>query len=226
MPGERCYTGEMRIGLVADTHGYLGDDVCAALAGCERILHAGDVGDNVLERLAAIAPLTAVRGNNDTDGETALLPEVAFVEAAGVRIAVVHRLVDAPPPPWDVLVFGHCHKQHAYEHDGRLLANPGAAGNRGFHRTRSIALLDLGGSKPEVTFIDFGPRTAKHLAVNAAPAKSGARDLRSVVSSTAVRLLTRMVRTAYSGPAASKPQAHAESGRAFGRRPRASELAR
>lgn len=150
----------MRIGLIADTHGYLGEDARAALTGCDRILHAGDVGEGVLEALADHAPLTAVRGNNDLEGEAAQLPEVAFIEVDGVRIALVHRLVDAPLAPWDVLVFGHCHKQHAYEQDGRLFVNPGAAGRRGFHRTRSVALVEFVGAKPSVTFIDLGPRNA------------------------------------------------------------------
>jgi putative phosphoesterase len=150
----------MRIGLIADPHGFLGDDARRELAGCERILHAGDVGEGVLQPLAAIAPLTAVRGNNDTEGEASLLPEAAFIELGGLRIALVHRLVDAPRPPWDVLVFGHCHKQHAYEQQGRLWVNPGAAGRRGFHRSRSVALLELAGARPEVTFIDLGLRSA------------------------------------------------------------------
>jgi putative phosphoesterase len=152
----------MRIGLIADTHGYLGADALAALAGCDRIVHAGDIGDGVLEPLARVAPLTAVRGNNDTAGEAAALPEVVFFEAAARRVAVVHRLADAPPEAdWDILVFGHCHRQHADERDGRLLLNPGAEGRRGFHRARSVALLDLAIEAPPVArFIDLGTRSA------------------------------------------------------------------
>lgn len=150
----------MRIGLIADTHSYLGDDVLAALAGCDHVVHAGDIGAGVLASLARLAPVTAVRGNNDTTGADSELPEHAFIEAAGMRLAVVHRLADAPPPgEWDILVFGHCHKRHCDERDGRLLLNPGAAGRRGFHRTRSVAVLELApGSPPAAHIVDLGAR--------------------------------------------------------------------
>lgn len=160
----------MRIGLIADTHGFLGDDAAAALAGTGHILHAGDVGEGVLARLGELAPLTAVRGNNDTRGEASLLPDVAFLDVAGVRIALVHRLVDAPPPPWDILVFGHCHKQHDDRVDGRRYLNPGAAGRRGFHRTRSVALLHVRGADARVEFVELGLRSARASAATAEPA--------------------------------------------------------
>ncbi|MCK9517470.1 MAG: metallophosphatase family protein [Dehalococcoidia bacterium] len=151
----------MELGLVADTHGYLGCDVLAALEGCDHILHAGDVGDGVLSALRGIAPVTAVRGNNDTSGEAAGLPEIATVDSPAGPIAVVHRLVDAPPEGWEIVVFGHCHRQHAYRgEDGRLFANPGAAGRRGFHRARSVARLRIEGGSASVEFVDLGLRKA------------------------------------------------------------------
>ena len=152
----------MLIGLIADTHGYLGDDAAAALAGVDHILHAGDVGEGVLSKLGEIAPVTAVRGNNDLAGEPALLPEVVRLDIAGQRIAVVHRLRDAPPDGWDILVFGHCHRQHVYQDGGRWLFNPGAAGRRGFHARRSVAVLALvEGAEPACQFIDLGARSAR-----------------------------------------------------------------
>ena len=150
----------MRIGLIADTHGFVGDDVLAALDGADHILHAGDVGEGVLAQLSGVAGVTAVRGNNDAEGEASRLPEVAFVDMAGYRIAVVHRLIDAPAPPWDLLVFGHCHKMHDYSIDGRRYVNPGAAGRRGFHRTRSMAVLHLEQGRPRVEFVELGLRAA------------------------------------------------------------------
>lgn len=159
----------MLVGLIADTHGYAGSDVIAALSGCDHIIHAGDVGDGVLGPLSAIAPLTAVRGNNDTEGEAAQLPETASLDLAGHRLAVVHRLADGPEGDWEVLVFGHCHRQHDDEAGGRRRINPGAAGVRGFHRMRSVALLDLApGRPPECRFVDLGPR----------PSSAGRRDPR------------------------------------------------
>ena len=86
----------------------------AALTGCDLILHAGDVGGGVLEPLGLLAPVHAVRGNNDTAGEAALLPDVVRLELAGRSVVVVHRLVDAPKDLFDILVFGHCHRRHEY----------------------------------------------------------------------------------------------------------------
>ncbi|MGH2632480.1 MAG: metallophosphoesterase family protein, partial [Tepidiformaceae bacterium] len=153
----------MLLGLIADTHGYLGDDALAALAGVDHILHAGDVGEGVLSRLRKIAPLNAVRGNNDTAGEAATLAEVELLDAAELRLVLVHRLRDAPSGGWDMLVFGHCHRQHAYREGARWLFNPGAAGRRGFHARRSVALLTVEeGSEPHCEFVDLGPRSVAH----------------------------------------------------------------
>jgi putative phosphoesterase len=151
----------MLLGLIADTHGFLGEDAARALAGCDCILHAGDVGERVLEPLRALAPVVAVRGNTDLAGEPAKLPPVAFLDRGGRRIAVVHRLADAPSGGWDVLVFGHCHRRHFDREGSRLLVNPGAAGRRGFHAQRSVALLDLApAGDPVCTFVDLGARIA------------------------------------------------------------------
>jgi putative phosphoesterase len=149
----------VRIGLIADTHGYLGADAEAALAGCDRIVHAGDIGPGVLERLGGISPVIAVSGNNDLSGPEAALPLIASFDAGGRRISVVHRLVDRPTEGWDVLVFGHCHRTHADYDGGRLLINPGAAGRRGFHARRSVAVLALEHGV-SWTFVDLGPRSA------------------------------------------------------------------
>ena len=150
----------MLIGLIADTHGELAEDARRALAGCELILHAGDVGPDVLPHLQAIARTVAVRGNNDRAAAESLLPPLALLDVHGHRIAVVHRLVDAPPDGFDILIFGHCHKRHDEERDGRRSINPGAAGRRGFHRERSVALLRIEPGVVACEFIDLGLRSA------------------------------------------------------------------
>jgi putative phosphoesterase len=151
----------MRFGLIADTHGFLGTDALTALRDCDQILHAGDIGEGVLAPLRALAPLTAVRGNNDTAGEAAACPALVLIDVPGHTIAVVHRLVDAPADGWDILVYGHCHRQHAdRDARGRLALNPGAAGRRGFHQRRSVAVLTVeGGAEPTCTFLDLGLRS-------------------------------------------------------------------
>lgn len=152
----------MRIGVVADTHGCADGALLAALEGCDHIVHAGDVGPGVLERLAALAPVVAVRGNCDRSGPPAALPTVAWLEAAGFRLAVVHRLEDAPAEGWDILAFGHTHEPTLAWREGRLLLNPGAAGRRGFHPYRTAALLELRpGACPQVTQLRLGPRAPR-----------------------------------------------------------------
>lgn len=149
----------MLLGLIADTHGYAGADVIAAFYGVDHILHAGDIGEGVLEPLTRVAPVTAVRGNNDVVGEARFLPERAFVEFEGHHIAIVHRLVDEPDGEWDLLVYGHCHRQHDDDDGTRRRLNPGAAGRRGFHRQRSVALLTLeAGRRPLCQFVELGQR--------------------------------------------------------------------
>jgi hypothetical protein len=150
----------MLLGIVSDTHGYAGDDILAALAGCDHIVHAGDVGEGVLALLAGVAPVTAVRGNNDLVGEAAVLPLIVRFQAGGRRITVVHELRDAPADGWDVLIFGHCHRRHADVEGALLRLNPGAAGRRGFHRTRTIARLDTASAQLDPVFVDLGPRGA------------------------------------------------------------------
>jgi putative phosphoesterase len=151
----------MRLGLLSDTHGYLGDDVFESLAGVDAVIHAGDVGEAVLGPLGALAPLTAVRGNTDTRGEAAGLPEHVELTVAGLRITVVHRYLDRPASGYDVLVFGHCHRTHAETEGGILFLNPGAAGRRGFHTRRSVAILEITDGRPECHFIDLGPRSQR-----------------------------------------------------------------
>ena len=85
----------MRVGLISDTHGLMRPEALAALAGCDRIVHAGDVGAAaVLEALRTLAPVVAVRGNNDRAPWADALPEAATVDAAGLRVHVIHDLAE------------------------------------------------------------------------------------------------------------------------------------
>jgi len=148
------------IGVVSDTHGYLDPRLVDALAGVEVILHAGDVGSPaVLEGLAAIAPVHAVRGNNDAPLGGLGLPERLDVELGGLRFHVVHELPSArPPPQTNVVVFGHSHRQLCEWREGCLYLNPGAAGRRGFHALQTAALLRIEAGLPEVQPLMLGPR--------------------------------------------------------------------
>src|SRR5437867_10221320 len=132
----------MLIGLIADTHGYLDPRVPPALKGVQLILHAGDIGaEGVLVALARIAPVTAVAGNNDANLAQLGLPLRVDMDLEGVRIHLVHRLIDAAPgPDARVVVYGHSHKTLVAEREGMLWVNPGAAGrnNCGSSKARCV----------------------------------------------------------------------------------------
>jgi uncharacterized protein len=102
----------MLIGLIADTHGYLDPRVPPALKGVDLILHAGDIGaEGVLAALEHIAPVTAVAGNNDAKVAQLGLPLRVDLNLEGVKLHLVHRLIDAAPSSGTrIVVYGHSHK--------------------------------------------------------------------------------------------------------------------
>lgn len=147
------------VGLISDTHGLMRPEALRALAGASHIVHAGDVGTPaVLAALAAVAPLTVVRGNNDRGAFGASLPAVARLEVGGRRVFVVHELADVPryePLEADVLVVGHSHKPVIEHRGGVLLVNPGSAGPRRFSLPVTVARLFVGDTL-QVRIVDLG----------------------------------------------------------------------
>ena len=138
----------MRIGLIADTHGLLRPEAVEALRGSDRILHAGDVGDpSILAELQALAPVTAIRGNNDTGAWADGLPDTTRIVLDGVAIYLIHdiKTLDAhpPPAPVDVIVAGHSHRPQVEERDGVLVVNPGSAGRRRFSLPITVGELHI-----------------------------------------------------------------------------------
>jgi uncharacterized protein len=149
-----------RVGLISDTHGLLRPEAIDALAGCDRILHAGDVCDAaVLDALARIAPVVAVRGNNDFGAWADALPESASVRIEAVSILVVHdlaaaeRLVAEARP--DVVVSGHSHRPRASVDGGVLYVNPGSAGPRRFRLPVSVARLHVDGPVARAEIVEL-----------------------------------------------------------------------
>jgi uncharacterized protein len=143
----------MRIGVISDTHGLLRPEAAAALAGVDHILHAGDIGDAaILDALAAIAPLTAIRGNIDSTGSCASLPAAELVKLSGVSIYMLHNVADLDLDPLaagvSVVVSGHSHRPAIERRKGVLYLNPGSAGPRRFSLPISIGFLLLGGDEP------------------------------------------------------------------------------
>jgi uncharacterized protein len=149
----------MRVGVVSDTHNLLRPRVLERLAGCERILHAGDVGDlGILDELRRIAPVMAVRGNTDA-GAAAELPESLAGDLAGLPFRMVHRREDANPA-WmtglRLLIFGHSHRPEMEWRGDCLLLNPGACGPRRFHLPLTLAILTVAGQRivPEILAVE------------------------------------------------------------------------
>jgi putative phosphoesterase len=137
-----------RLGIISDTHGLMRPEALAFLRGCERIVHGGDIGSaEVLAQLAAIAPVTAIRGNNDKGHWAAALPETALFEFGGVFVYVIHALalldIDPPAAGVQVVISGHSHKPLIEHRDGVAYVNPGSAGPRRFRLPVALAELDI-----------------------------------------------------------------------------------
>ena len=124
-----------RIGLISDTHGLLRPQAVAFLAGCDHIVHGGDIGGpQILAQLESIAPVTAVRGNNDREAWADSVPETDFLQLGDLFIYALHDLalldIDPAAAGVKVVVSGHTHQPLVRERDGVLYVNPGSAGPR------------------------------------------------------------------------------------------------
>lgn len=135
-------------------------EAIAALRGSERILHAGDIGKpSVLDALAELAPVDAIRGNNDTGEWARDLPEVLRVAHGGVSIYVLHdvKQLDFDPEALGirVVVSGHSHRPGIREQDGVLYVNPGSAGPRRFKLPISVATLRIARGRPIASIVEL-----------------------------------------------------------------------
>lgn len=147
----------LRIGLVSDTHNLLRPEVLAWLRGADHILHGGDIcGEAVLAALREIAPLTAVRGNNDRGAWAAELPVAETVRFAAVAVHMVHDIADLVlPEDVRVVVTGHSHKPKVEEREGVLYVNPGSAGPRRFKLPISAGELRIAGDEVTAHLVQF-----------------------------------------------------------------------
>jgi putative phosphoesterase len=139
----------LRVGLISDTHGLLRPEALRSLRGAACIIHAGDIGDPaILKALGDIAPVTAVRGNNDRDRWARAVPEHAELKVGAVAIYVLHNLAELDLDPvgkYGVVVAGHSHKPMIAERDGVLYVNPGSAGPRRFSLPIALGELRISG---------------------------------------------------------------------------------
>ena len=150
----------MRVGLISDTHDLLRPGARDFLRGCERILHAGDVcGPAVLCELAELAPVVAVRGNNDRGEWAAALREEEVLDIGGVRVLMIHDLkrLGAVPTGTRVVISGHSHRPKVEEQGGVLYVNPGSAGPRRFKLPISLGELLVEGGKVSARIVELSP---------------------------------------------------------------------
>ena len=148
--GHGCLSN-MRVALISDTHGLLRPEALAFVRGADHIVHAGDICDPAtLEQLAAIAPLTAVRGNNDHGPWAERLCATKLVPLGEILLYAIHDLAEIDLDPASagvrVVVSGHSHKPLVKERDGVLFVNPGSAGPRRFTLPISIGELHIDGT--------------------------------------------------------------------------------
>jgi putative phosphoesterase len=172
-----------KVGVISDTHGLLRPEALRALQGSDLIIHAGDVGDpKILQELSRLAPVVAVRGNIDTSGWSADLPETAVTEVGSALIYVLHDVKalddfllgrDRPPARQKglvrasrlspqtagiaMVVSGHSHKPLQKERDGIIYLNPGSAGPRRFNLPVTLVRIDVARKPWRIEFVELVP---------------------------------------------------------------------
>ena len=138
------------MGLISDTHGLLRPEAASFLQGCQLIVHAGDIGGrDILDALSVIAPVIAVRGNNDTERGMQSVKESEYARVGDVLLYVIHdrAAVDKDSQGVGVVVTGHSHKPLLEHRNGVLFVNPGSAGRRRFTLPIAIGELRIEGGR-------------------------------------------------------------------------------
>lgn len=150
----------MRVGVISDTHGLLRPEAIGLLRGSEHIIHAGDIGaPEVITALEHVAPVTAIRGNIDTQSWARRFPETEVVELGGVHIYVIHDVnaLDLNPKAAGVsaVISGHSHQPRQEMKHGVLYFNPGSAGPKRFRLPVSVGRLEVasGSVSGEILFV-------------------------------------------------------------------------
>jgi uncharacterized protein len=155
----------LRVGIISDTHGLLRPEALAFLQGSNHIVHGGDICDqDTLEKLSSIAPVTAVRGNNDKGAWAERLAETEFIQVGEVFIYAIHDLgqldIDPSAAGVQVVVSGHTHKPLIEERAGVLFVNPGSSGPRRFKLPISIAEVIVSGKSVSARIVELGEQNA------------------------------------------------------------------
>ena len=149
-----------RVGIISDTHGLLRPEAKTFLRGSDFIVHAGDIGGaDVLKDLSALAPVTAVRGNNDKGAWAEAVAETEVLQVEEVFIYVLHNLAELDLDPvaagFQVVVSGHSHQPSLENRDGVLYVNPGSSGPRRFKLPISVAELQVSGASVKADVVEL-----------------------------------------------------------------------
>jgi putative phosphoesterase len=155
----RIMMSQGTIGLISDTHGIVRPQALAALQGVDLIVHAGDIGKpEVLASLAKIAPVFAIRGNNDHGPWAESLPDILRLRCGAVSLRVIHNVneIDWSTTRRDkAVISGHSHKPVVSEREGVLCINPGSAGPRRFKLPIAVGKLKINGVKIAARIIEL-----------------------------------------------------------------------
>ena len=148
------------IGLISDTHGLIRPEAIEALQGVDLIIHAGDIGKReVIDALQGIAPVLAIKGNNDIGGWVHRFPETKLVKSGNTRLFVIHNVNELDRDPvahrYQVVVSGHSHKPSIYTRDGVLFVNPGSAGPRRFKLPIAVGKLFVRNNQVNAEIIEL-----------------------------------------------------------------------
>ena len=148
------------IGLISDTHGLIRPQALDALKGVDLIIHAGDIGaPEVIDTLKLIAPVAAIKGNNDRDRWAKSLPDTKLVKTGGVKLYIIHNVKELDYDPVTrgihVVISGHSHKPSVLNRDGVLYVNPGSAGPRRFKLPVAVGKLRVKGKDVKTEIVEL-----------------------------------------------------------------------
>ena len=149
-----------RIGVISDTHGLVRQEALAALKGSELIIHAGDIGKlEVLASLKSLAPVVAIRGNNDREAWARQLPDILSLQVNGLGLYIIHNVHELPIDPaaagLHAVICGHSHRPNLIHRDSVCFLNPGSAGPRRFKLPVTLARLCIERGKVDVKIVEL-----------------------------------------------------------------------
>jgi putative phosphoesterase len=148
------------VGVISDTHGLVRPGALAELHGADLIVHCGDVGaPSVLDVLRAVAPVRAVRGNNDRGAWAADLPRDDVIDVGAQVLYVLHDRAELDLEPaaagFSAVLCGHSHRPSVAREHGVLYVNPGSAGPRRFALPVALARLVVGPGRCDATIVEL-----------------------------------------------------------------------